>query len=164
MTAKEIITLLNLEPLQGEGGYFRQTFKDTRMVREGDRTWSASTCIYYLLTRESPSLFHRVRGTEIFHYLRGDSAEMYLLERGGLTVRRLGAAIEHGEEPQGIVRPLVWQALRLAPGQTLGWSLFSTTVSPGFEYEDFELGVREPLLQEFPEHAKIIGELTHGSG
>ena len=33
-------------------------------------------------------------------------------------------------------------------------------VSPGFHFDDFELGEREKLLQIFPQHTKIVNELT----
>ncbi len=133
------------------------------MLTVDGRTRAASTCIYYLLTQDSFSAFHRVRGTELFHFLRGDPAELFLLGSGGaLRILRLGSALERGEEPQGLVRPLEWQALRLAPGGRCGWALFSTTVSPGFEYEDFELAAREPLSRQLPQHADLIRELTRG--
>jgi predicted cupin superfamily sugar epimerase len=32
VSAQQIIDLLNLEPLPGEGGYFRQTFKSNKLV------------------------------------------------------------------------------------------------------------------------------------
>ena len=50
--------------------------------------------------------------------------------------------------------------MRLAPGGEHGWALFSTTVSPGFEYEDFELGLRENLLARFPQQAEAVRSLT----
>jgi len=36
----------------------------------------------------------------------------------------------------------------------------SCIVSPGFEYEDFELGERDALLAAYPEHAEIVTAFT----
>jgi len=33
-------------------------------------------------------------------------------------------------------------------------------VSPGFQYGDFELGVRDALLAAYPEHAEIVTAFT----
>lgn len=155
MTAQDVVRELQLEPLDPEGGFFRQTFKDSRTLVVDGKTRAASTCIYYLLTRESFSAFHRVRGTEIFHFLRGDPAELITLDAAGaLRTQTLGSSLHL----QGLVPPMRWQALRiLGEGK---WALFSTTVSPGFEYDDFELGKREALLAEFPHCAREIRELT----
>src|ERR1700757_3904193 len=98
MTAQEVASALRLEPLDPEGGFFRQTFKDNRTLAVDGRERAASTCIYYLLTRESFSAFHRGRGTEIFHYLRGDAAELLLLGHE-LRVIRMGSLVEKGESP-----------------------------------------------------------------
>jgi len=36
----------------------------------------------------------------------------------------------------------------------------SCIVSPGFEYEDFELGERDALLAAYPKHAEIVTVFT----
>ena len=41
-----------------------------------------------------------------------------------------------------------------------GWALFGCTVSPAFEFKDFELGSRAGLLRDYPEHAALIESLT----
>ncbi|MBN1320095.1 MAG: cupin domain-containing protein [Thermoleophilia bacterium] len=40
------------------------------------------------------------------------------------------------------------------------WTLVSCVVSPGFEYDDFELAERETLLREFPQARQVILALT----
>jgi hypothetical protein len=40
------------------------------------------------------------------------------------------------------------------------WALMGTTVSPGFEFEDFELASAEKLLSQFPESRDWILKLT----
>ena len=51
----------------------------------------------------------------------------------------------------------VWKASHLPAGD---YGLISEAVSPGFEYEDMQLGERSTLLQAFPEHAELIHAYT----
>src|SRR4051794_19441601 len=108
MTAQQLITELRLSPLDPEGGFFRQTFKDTHTLTVDGKTRAACTCIYYLLTKESFSAFHRVRGTEIFHFLGGDAAELTLLENGNARTVILGGRVERGETAQFVVPSMAW--------------------------------------------------------
>jgi len=36
------------------------------------------------------------------------------------------------------------------------------TVSPGFDFADFEIGQRAKLMAQFPQHRQIIQRLTRG--
>jgi len=95
---------------------------------------------------------------------------------GGLHLRLLGP-----EEPQVFVPRGWWLAARVAWGrqsaqrtEVVGeetevyektgdepdWTLVGCVVTPGFDYDDFELAERESLLTEFPEAADIIKGLT----
>ena len=40
------------------------------------------------------------------------------------------------------------------------FSLFGCTVSPGFDFDDFELGKRQVLINKFPQHKTLITRLT----
>ncbi len=66
--------------------------------------------------------------------------------------------------PQALVPAGSWQGARLAGDPHLpasrAWALVSCIVSPGFEYEDFELGDRDALLAAFPAHAEIVTAFT----
>jgi predicted cupin superfamily sugar epimerase len=42
------------------------------------------------------------------------------------------------------------------PGATLA----GCAVAPGFDFADFELADRKTLLEQFPEHNKVILDLT----
>ena len=65
---------------------------------------------------------------------------------------------------QALVPAGSWQGARLAGGPHLpadnAWALVSCVVTPGFDFEDFELGDREALLTSFPQHAGLVRELT----
>ena len=40
------------------------------------------------------------------------------------------------------------------------YCLAGCTVSPGFHFDDFEIGDRDELLKMFPQHSKVIEQLT----
>lgn len=150
-TAKEIIEKLGLQPLPHEGGYYRETYKSDETTKPCDSnlTRSLSTAIYYLVTPDSFSALHRVKSDEMFHFYSGDAVEMIqITDDGKLSRITLGSDVLRGESPQVVVPKGVWQALRLKKGGR--WALMGTTVSPGFEFEDFELGNREKMNGLFP--------------
>ena len=165
MTADEVKQLLQLEPLRVEGGFFRETYRSRWTVSEeylpegmsGSR--SVGTAIYFMLTPETFSALHRVPGTEIFHFYAGDPVTMLqLLRDGSSQTLTLGPDLAGGQRPQVVVRGHVWQGSRLAPGGK--WALMGTTMSPGFDYADFELGNREQLMTQYPGAAEMIRQYT----
>jgi len=165
MTAEEIIKLLKLEPHPKEGGYFRETYRSpahvaaTHLPRGYSGARSVGTAIYYLLTPGTFSALHRLVGDEIFHHYLGDAVEMLLLHPSGTgEIVKLGKNLAAGERPQVVVPGGVWQGSRLVEGGEV--ALLGCTVSPGFEYADYEHGRREELLARFSAHAERIKRLT----
>lgn len=154
-TAQAIIDHLRLQPLPGEGGYFIETYRSPLV----QQSRAASTAIYYLLTPETVSLFHRLKSDELWHFYQGDAVEQVLLQADGThQVQLLGQDVLQGEHCQVLVPAGTWQGARLlAEGQ---WALMGCTVAPGFEFADWELGEREALLREYPHAAKWIEQLT----
>lgn len=131
MTADDIIQHLDLTP-HPEGGYYRETWKDT------DRTGRPSgTCIYFLLKAGEASHWHKVDATEIWLYHSGAPLILSLSEqdRGPATDLTLGPDLAAGQAPQIIVPKDHWQAAR----STGDFTLVSCTVSPGFQFEGFTL-------------------------
>lgn len=165
-TIRAIIEKLKLEPLPFEGGYFRRTYEcnDARVSaaqlrRPGQGERLLCTAIYYLVTPEGFSALHRVKSDELFHFYAGDAVEMVQIDPNGrLSLHRIGPNVLLGEEPQVLVPRNYWQGLRLQHGGS--WALMGTTVSPGFEYEDFELGDRAELTRAYPDLADVIAAHT----
>ncbi|MGZ3711663.1 MAG: cupin domain-containing protein [Bdellovibrionota bacterium] len=164
LQAAEIIKMLKLVPLAQEGGFFRRTYESSQPIDvEGMGKRAAITAIYYLVTPEDYSALHRVKSDEIFHFCAGDPVEMIqITEDGALSLHKLGSDFLRGQNPQVVVERGVWQGLRLVRGGS--WALMGCTVAPGFEYKDFELGERDALLAEFPEHREAILGLTRNEG
>jgi predicted cupin superfamily sugar epimerase len=167
MTAADVKKLLGLVPHPCEGGWYIRTYESAQTVPPnafcearyaGPRR--TGTAIYYLLEPDTFSEIHRLRSDEIFHFYAGDSVEMLQLAPGGeAKVVQIGLNLEHGERPQVLAPRDVWQGSRLVSGGR--WALLGCTVSPGFEFEDYEAGEREQLLTEWPEQADLIRALTH---
>lgn len=153
--AKLVIETLGLTPLGFEGGYFRETYR-CRQRQDGR---DLGTGIFYLLDEESRSLMHRLKSDELYHFYLGDPVELFCIYPDGESeVVRLGSDILGQERVQHLVPAGSWQGSRLAPGGRM--ALMGTTMAPGFELRDFELGRRGPLSTQFPLFAERICALT----
>lgn len=165
MTADEVIHLMQLKPLSIEGGFFRETYRSRWVVSaeylpDGFRgSRSIGTAIYYMITPETFSALHRLPGTEVFHFYLGDPVLMLqLLPDGSSQTITLGPDLRNGQQPQVVVRGNIWQGSRLAPGGK--WALMGTTMSPGFDYNDYEAGNRNELIGQYPDIAEAIQRYT----
>lgn len=136
MDAETLISKLQLAP-HPEGGWYRQTWVDD--AAEGVRP--SGTCIYFLLKHGESSHWHRVDAVEIWHFYAGSPLTLSIAETndGPAQVHSLGADLAAGQSPQLIVPKGHWQAAH-APD---GWALVGCTVSPGFQFEGFELAAPE---------------------
>jgi hypothetical protein len=166
-SAAELVAQLGLTP-HPEGGFFRETYRDGLALTDlpgrfaGPR--SASTAIYYLLGRGDMSALHRIHSDEVWHHYAGGTLTVHVLHppAHGQPARhealRLGMNLSAGERPQAVVPAGAWFGARLEGGDA--YALVGCTVAPGFDFADFEMGEREALLVEFPEHAGLVREMT----
>ena len=69
----------------------------------------------------------------------------------------LGQNILKGEKLQHVVPAGYWFAG--LPNIDSNFSFLGCTVSPGFEYRDFELGSFEYLVKKFPQHESVLKQL-----
>lgn len=152
-----------------EGGYFGEIYRSSEIIQaahlperfEGSR--ALSTSIYFLINKDDFSSFHRLRADEIWHFYNGSSLTIYTINpRGILSQIFLGSDFESGEVFQAVVPAGSWFAARV--NDPRGFSLVGCTLAPGFDYADFELGVRADLLKLFPQHQTIIRQLTRDPG
>ena len=128
---QQLINILNLKP-HPEGGHYAEIFRAS--AAEGER--SAMTSIYYLLCEGERSTWHRIDATEIWLYHAGAPLVLSLsaTSHGPATDHLLTPDLSEGE-PQLIVPENHWQSAR----STGAYTLVSCTVSPGFQFEGFEL-------------------------
>ena len=155
-TSAEIIKKLSLLP-HPEGGYYVETFRSPDRVTLADgRVRSAGTAIYYLLPKGKVSALHRVAADEVWHHYMGAPLELLTISPAGVLEKIvLGKDLPAGQRAQQTVPSGVWQAARSLPSGE-GFTLAGCTVSPGFDFADFEMPGHGVLLDLFPEHAGII--------
>ncbi|MBL8900532.1 MAG: cupin domain-containing protein [Planctomycetes bacterium] len=159
-TAAAWIARLDLRPLPFEGGYFRQTVcsEERSPIARHGASRPLHTAIYYLLTPDSHSAMHRLPSDEVFHFYAGDRVRMLQLAPDGTgRIARLGNDGALGVEPQVLVPRGTWQGSELEPGGR--YALLGTTMAPGFELEDFELGHRAELSAAYPQFAEELARL-----
>jgi len=168
LTAEQIRDLLKLRPLPIEGGYFAETYRsavvlDRRSLPSGYSGKRAlSTAIYFMLSPNTFSAIHRLKGDEIYHFYLGDPVEMLILKPDGNgEIILLGQDILSGMGLQYVVPAGAWQGCRLVPGGA--FALMGTTMSPGFDPADFDLGTAE-LSARYPGYASLIAILTRNAG
>jgi len=148
-----------------EGGYFKEVYRSSEEIPasslptryQGSRSFSTS--IYFLITSDKFSAFHRVNSDEGWHYYTG-SAPIHLhviSPSGDLQSVMLGPDMEHGQQFQYVVPANHWFAAEVKGDQT--FSLVGCTVAPGFDFLDFELGTRDNLVDMFPIHRDLISRL-----
>lgn len=163
-TAAYWIDKLKLEP-HPEGGFYRQTYRaDLILAKDalppqfaGPRP--ASTAIYFLLDGENFSAFHRLRSDELWHFYAGSTLVVHVIDtEGEYSEIKLGSDLEAAEALQAVVKAGCWFASRVQDGKS--FALVGCTVAPGFDFEDFELAKRAELAKAYPQHRKIIVQLT----
>jgi predicted cupin superfamily sugar epimerase len=162
ITVEALIAELNLEA-HVEGGYFRRTFQaDQRgMLQTASGPRYLMTSIYYLLTEQSPVGQFHFNQSDILHYFHlGDPIEYSLIHAdGSLQTLIMGNDMLAGQQLQLHVPGGIWKASRLLNG-TNGFGLISEAVSPGFDFADMQMGGRQKLTAQFPQHRNLIEELT----
>jgi len=148
-----------------EGGAFREVYRSALIAPSaalpvsftGNRSFCTS--IYFLLQQEQFSAFHKIGSDEIWHFYYGDALLVYEIDaQGKLTVHRLGSNFEKGESFQCVIAAGNWFAARIAPGGE--YALVGCTVSPGFDFTDFELANGDALATLFPQHDQLIRKLS----
>jgi predicted cupin superfamily sugar epimerase len=167
ITAEEIIELLALEPLVGEGGLFWQSYRSQDILLPSSlparytSAKPAGTAIYYLLTDETDSFsaLHRLPTDEIYHFYLGDPVVLtMLLSDGDCQQVTLGQDLLSGQHVQYMVPAGIWQGSKLLPGGA--FALLGTTMAPGYTDDDFVAARRDALLVDYPKHESVIRQLT----
>ena len=170
MTSKDAhywIEKLNLQE-HPEGGFFAETYRSKERLHESklpDRYSSPrvfGTSIYFLLTTNSVSNFHRLNSDEIWHFHFGGAAKVHFIHKDGSHSEHLVGADFDGQQSLQLVIPRgTWFAAEVIEGDYI---LLGCTVAPGFEFEDFELADRTELSSVYPQHSTLIERFTNNKG
>jgi hypothetical protein len=163
-SAADLIRQLGLKPLPREGGFYAETYRAGEAISAGalpqrytgDRVHA--TAILYLVTAEGHSALHRLKSDEVYHFCLGDPVQMLNLRPDGTgEAVLLGQDLAAGQRLQHAVLRGVWQGCRVLHGGA--YALLGTTVAPGFEADDFELGDTQVLAADYPAFAGLIRAL-----
>jgi predicted cupin superfamily sugar epimerase len=155
-----LINTLQLEP-HPEGGFYKEMHRSTTVVPDanGARKKSALTSIYYLLSGNDYSSWHRIGSDETWYFHLGCDVLIYFFDQNKIL-----QTIQLGHESQNLQATILantWFAAK--PLKQDSFSLVSCAVAPGFEFEDFEIANRAALLTEFGNSAdnrKAIEDFT----
>src|SRR5690606_11076637 len=156
-TAEFYIKRLNLTQ-HPEGGYFKEVYRDDEIINKKHlherytTDHSFSTSIYNL---------HKIKSDETWHFYDGTTLIINIIDKDGrLSSVKLGRNIDEGEVFQFTIKKDSWFCAEVRDKNS--FSLVGCTVSPGFDFSDFELGKRETLLKSFPYHKELITRFTRG--
>lgn len=155
---QELVTQFNLQA-HPEGGFYSETYRSDQLTASQDR--NLVTCIYFLLTSENVSNFHRIKSDEMWFFHEGSSLTVHTLDpQNGHLQHAVGNEIQKGQTPQLVVPKNTIFGSSVTDENS--YSFVSCVVAPGFDFNDFELFSRKVLLEEFPEEFAIIERLTVG--
>ena len=148
-----------------EGGSFREVYRSALMADastlpaafNGQRNFCTS--IYFLLEKDQFSAFHKIESDETWHFYTGDCLLIHEIDQeGNLLTHRLGNDPAKGESFQCVIKAKSWFASVVEEGGT--YALVGCTVSPGFDFNDFELADRNALSNQYPHYSSLIHQLT----
>jgi predicted cupin superfamily sugar epimerase len=153
-----------------EGGFFVQTYLSNGSVPVSvlpDRfartptTRPYSTAIFYLLRTEfnDRSHLHMLAMDEVWHFYLGGQLTIVILhpDGGSVEVVKMGRDVLNGETVQFVVPAQTWFGAFPSSGD---YAFVGNTNAPGFVYEDWQLGNKTTLLEQFPNAADWIEMLA----
>lgn len=144
---------LGLKP-HPEGGYYRQIERSEETYSTSSKKLPLYTSIYFLLTEDSPSHFHRLSSDEIWFYHAGNPLTVHSLQPDGSysqTILGLDGQLQY-TVPTGTI---------FGSSVEEGYALVSCTVIPGFDFSEFTLFTKNDLLNRYPEYEDIIRKLAY---
>lgn len=154
-----IIQTLNLAP-HPEGGFYKRIYASENSIKttQGE-TRHAMTGIYFLITGNSFSAFHRLDADESWHYYEGNTPLIIH------SIDKNRQYQSHTLDPnnrtyQCVIPANTWFASQCQNTTDDSYVLVGCNVAPGFDFTHFELAKRDNLTDQFPEHAVIIKTLT----
>ncbi|WP_299671895.1 cupin domain-containing protein [uncultured Polaribacter sp.] len=165
MDESDIINHFDLQK-HPEGGYYKEVYRSKGEILSehlsdefvGNRNYCTS--IYFLLTSDTFSAFHKINQDEIWHFYKGTSLKLHLISpEGKYSLVTIGDDFKNGDLFQFTVLAQYYFAAEVIKKNS--FSFVGCTVSPGFDFRDFDLPSCETLTLKFPIHKVIIKKMTH---
>ncbi len=163
VTIDELIESFELKP-HPEGGYFAESYRSKESIPRislpvqfgGDRSFS--TAIYFLIPGGEKSRLHRIASDEIWHHYMGEALVVVeITPEGEVIETQLGSDVMAGQVPQYVVTAGHYFGARVEGD---GFAFVGCTVSPGFDFDDFEMADRDELLTLYPAAGELIRAMT----
>ena len=114
-----------------EGGYFVESFRN-----------KYTSLIYYLLKEGQTSHWHRLTKDEILHFYSGAELSLFT-SQDAINVQ--STTLNNNKKFHAIVKSGTWFSMK----STGDYSLIGCTVSPPFDYKDFELAPKKWQPKKF---------------
>ena len=150
---KQLIQNFDLIP-HPEGGFYKETYRSE--IDFGER--KLMTAIYFLLTSENVSNFHRIKSDELWFHHAGSPLIVHTLTEDGHQQHLVGNPLIPNMKSQFLVsKDTIFGS---TVSEENSYSFVSCVVAPGFDFNDFELFTKAQLLKEYPAEEKIIEILT----
>lgn len=140
-----------------EGGFFKEIYRSAEKFETPYGMRSAATSIYYLLTGSSKSHLHKIKSDEIWHFYRGAVLRLVLFDEKSKQFKEILLSNQINVEHvcQFVVPAGIWMAAELCVDDIESYSLMGCTVSPGFDFNDFEMASYS-LLEGLSEELKAM--------
>jgi len=143
-----------------EGGFYNELYRSKLEVTRVSSTlvniYNAFTSIYYLLEGRDYSGFHRLSSDEIWYFHKGAPLLIHMIDDEGNY-----SSQELSDESSGTLSYLVpagiWFASEIPSAK--GFALVSCAVAPGFEFSEFEMADQKEMVDQYPQHSKILTRL-----
>jgi predicted cupin superfamily sugar epimerase len=140
-----------------EGGFYKETYRTQESIQTLDGERNLMTSIYFLLTSDHVSRFHRIKSDEHWYFHEGNCLTIHLLSNKGHEKLELGPLSQKSKPYHFVPANVIFGSSIEDQG---GYALVSCVVAPGFDFKDFKLFTAEELLRDFPNHSEIITQLT----
>ncbi len=158
---QKLIKQLELSP-HPEGGYFKRTYLSRLEITFNKNIKPACSAIYYLLSAEDFSAWHKLKSDEIWFYHQGGNLLLHFIDADKkISTIKLGNCLNDNDcVLQFTVPANHWFCAEMEDKNN--YCLVGCAVAPAFDYGEFELAEREVLMGIYPEHKKMITKFTRG--
>lgn len=141
-----------------EGGYFKEVYRAENEISHpgSQKNRNLATSIYYLLEGNDISHFHILKSDELWYFHDGAGAIVHILSNGNYHQKLLGLDVDKGQLPQLLIPANSFFAAE--PIDKDSFILMGCMVTPGFDFDDFELADPNTLIKAYPEQRDLIDQ------
>lgn len=143
-----------------EGGFFRRIYTAATQCETPRGTRPSMTAIHYLLHGKHQSRWHRLKSDEHWFYHQGCGLELMSISPDGQFAEH---KVDAGH-PHLCITAGNWFCAQVQDKDADSFALVSCTVTPGFDFADFELIEAGVLAEQYPEYQERILQIKAVNG